>query len=36
MTEKIPDDGNAKYIWRTLKIPLINCEIQFILTWSVN
>ena len=22
--------------WRTLEMPLINCEINFILTWSVN
>ena len=22
--------------WRTLNIPLINCEIEFILTWSKN
>ena len=22
--------------WRTLEIPLINCEINFILTWSAN
>ena len=22
--------------WRTLEIPLINCEINIILTWSVN
>ena len=22
--------------WRTLEIPLINCEIKFILTWSAN
>ena len=22
--------------WRTLEIPLINCEINLILTWSVN
>ena len=22
--------------WRTLEMPLINCEIEFILTWSKN
>ena len=22
--------------WRTLKMPLINCEVEFILTWSSN
>ena len=22
--------------WRTLEMPLINCEINFILTWSAN
>ena len=22
--------------WRTLKMPLINCEIELILDWSVN
>ena len=22
--------------WRSLKIPLINCEIEFILSWSTN
>ena len=25
-----------KKIWRTLKMPLINCEINLILTWSSN
>ena len=23
-------------LWRTLEMPLINCEINFILTWSTN
>ena len=23
-------------LWRTLEMPLINCEINFILTWSAN
>ena len=23
-------------IWRTLEVPLINCEINLILTWSAN
>ena len=22
--------------WRTLEMPLINCEIELILTWSAN
>ena len=22
--------------WRTLEMPLVNCEINLILTWSVN
>ena len=22
--------------WRTLEMPLINCEVNLILTWSVN
>ena len=29
----------SKYLsnfWRTLEIPLINCEINLILTWSAN
>ena len=36
------DDGTKdveKYLnnlWRTLEMPLINCEIYFILTWSAN
>ena len=43
---KTPSDGNTqnvkialplKYLsnfWRTLEMPLINCKINFILTWS--
>ena len=30
---------SLKYLsnaWRTLEIPLINCEINLILTWSVS
>ena len=30
---------SLKYLsnfWRTLEMPLINCEINLILTWSVN
>ena len=30
---------SLKYLsnfWRTLEIPLINCEVQLILTWSAN
>ena len=46
ITGKTPDDGNAKYVeiivplkylsnfWRTLGLPLINCEFNLILTWS--
>ena len=38
---KAPDNGNEKnveimvslkYFWRTLDMPLINCEVNFILT----
>ena len=43
MTGKIGDDGEImvplKYLsnfWRTLEMPLINCEINLILTWSTN
>ena len=43
---KIPDNGNEKNVeirvplkylsnfWRTLEMPLINCEVNLILTWS--
>ena len=24
------------YFWRTLEISLINCEVNLILTWSLN
>ena len=46
ITGKTPNDGNEKdaeimvplkYLsnfWRTLEMPLINCEVNFILTWS--
>ena len=46
ITGKTPDDGNTKDVeiivplkyfsnfWRTLEMPLINCEIYLILTWS--
>ena len=45
-TGKTSDDGNTKdveiivplkylsYFWRTLKMPLINCKVNLILTWS--
>ena len=45
---KTPDDENTKDVeiivplkhlsnfWRTLEMPLINCEINLILTWSKN
>ena len=48
ITGQIDDDGDInnvkimvplKYLinfWATLKIPLFNCEINFILTWSAN
>ena len=43
-----PNDGNTKDVeimvpvkylsnfWRTLEMPLINCELELILTWSKN
>ena len=46
ITGKSLDDGNTKYgeiivllkylsnFWRTLEMPLINCEVNLILTWS--
>ena len=46
ITGKTPNDGNTKdveiivplkylsHFWRTLKMPLINCEVNLILTWS--
>ena len=46
ITEKTPNNGNEKDVeimvplkylsnfWRTLEIPLINCEVNLILTWS--
>ena len=46
ITGKTPADGNTKDVktaeslkylsnfWRTLEMPLINCEINLILTWS--
>ena len=46
MTGNTPVAGNREYvemivplkylnkIWRTLEMPLINCEIKLILTWS--
>ena len=48
ITGKSPADGNTKDVeiavplkylsnfWRTLEMPLINCEINLILTWSKN
>ena len=45
ITEKTPADGNTKDVeiivplkylskfWRTLEMPLINCEVNLILTW---
>ena len=30
---------SCKYLtnfWKTLQIPLINCEINFVLTWSAD
>ena len=46
ITGKNPDNGNTKDVeiivplqylsnfWRTLEMPLINCEVNLILTWS--
>ena len=46
ITGKTPDDDNTKDVeiivplkylskfWRTLEMPLINCEVNLILTWS--
>ena len=46
ITGKTPNDGNEKHVeimvslkylsnfWRTLEKPLINCEVNLILTWS--
>ena len=46
ITRKIPAAGNEKDVeimvplkylinfWRTLEMPLINCEVNLILTWS--
>ena len=48
ITSKTPADDNTKGVeiavplkylcnfWRTLKMPLINCEINLILTWSAD
>ena len=48
ITGNTPNDGNTndveimvplKYVsnsWRTLEMPLINCEVELILTWSKN
>ena len=48
ITGKTPDDGNSKDVeiivplkylsnfWRTLEMPLINCEVNLILTWSIS
>ena len=48
ITGNTPNDGNTndveimvplKYLsnsWRTLEMPLINCEVELILTWSKN
>ena len=47
ITEKTPAAGNTKDVkiavplkylsnfWRTLEMPLVNCDISLILTWSV-
>ena len=46
ITGETPDDGNTKDVeiivplkylsnfWKTLEMPLINCEVNLILTWS--
>ena len=48
MTGNIPANGNTKDLeiiiplkylnnfWRTLELPLINCEVNLILTWSTT
>ena len=48
ITGKTPNNGNEKNVeimvplkylsnfWRTLEMPLINCEVNLILTWSSN
>ena len=48
ITGMTPNDGNTKDVeimvplkylsnfWRTLEMPLINCEVELILTWSKN
>ena len=48
ITRKTPNDGNTKDVeilvplkyssnsWRTLEMPLINYEVELILTWSKN
>ena len=48
ITGKTPADGNTKDVeilvplqylsnfWRTLEMPIINCEVELILTWSKN
>ena len=48
ITGNTPNDGNTKDVeimvplkylsnfWRTLEMPIINCEVEFILTWSKN
>ena len=48
ITGNTPNNGNAKDVeifvplkylsnfWRTLEMPLINCEVNLILTWSKN
>ena len=48
ITGKTPANGNTKDVeimvplkylsnfWRTLEMPLINCEVELILTWSKN
>ena len=48
ITRRTPDNDNKRnveiavplkyvsYFWRTLEMPLINCEINLILTWSEN
>ena len=35
-TEVVVPLKNLSNFWRTLNIPLINCEIELVLTWSKN
>ena len=36
MEQKMVPLKYLSYFWRNLEIPLINCEINLVLTWSTN